>query len=1115
MQKGKVAGGIVLLILGCGLGVAGFLTNGYLQGQVTAGIPTVLSTIRTDVVPDIQADVYDQVPSTLGTVESGLVGTVTTAENPIVTANAISEVVDGVAAALPALVTEHETPSTLLTINSTLVGTIIAAEDPIVTANAISEVIAGLEAALPALVTEQETPSTLLTINATLVGMIIAAENPIITANVINTIINDVAGHIGQAAALDAYFNDPTFSTDTGVNLVLPGFSGISEQNGTGALGFSAASESFTLYGNATVPGWLSDLSLGSGVTHFLTTYESATTSAAQTAMATAWGASWGLLTALYCYLVLYMFASFVPTFAPTYLAGIGFATWPAYAQFLFYEQWANATLIPAGIGTLPGESALTGFEAGIPTATNLLTVQCQALWDPTSTSTFVNSAGLSSLWVPALSGDLTAIGNLESTFPFLSVGSNMTIMLTWLGNFMTNIFPILFEAQEGMTLAAYCIPLAWSYYFNDPTFSTDTGAPFEGISEQNGTGPLGFSTAAESFTLYGGSGIPGWLSDLSLGSGVTYFLTTYSSATTSAERTAMETTWSASWSQLTALYYYLVPYMFVTVVPLVVPSYLASQGYLTWSAYAQALFYEQWANATLIPAGIGTLPGESALTGFEAGLPTATGLIMTQCEDLWNPTSTSTFVNPTGLSTLWVPALSHNSAAIASLMTTFGLNTANMTMLLTWLGRFMNSIFPLLFEAQEHMTLAAYCIPLAWSYYFTDPTFSTDTGAPFMGIDEQIGTALSFSTQTENFTLYGNSSVSGWLSDLDLGSGVTYFLNTYASVTTLAAQAAMESAWGANWSTLTALYSYLENYMFSHIVPAVEPGYVASLGYSSWSAYSQSLFYTQWANGTVITAGVGTIEPALTGFEVGLPTATNLLATQCQGLWDSTSTSTFVNSTGFSSLWAPALSGNLTAISTLKSTFGLNAANMTMLLTWLGRFNSTIYPLLVQANYGMTIPDLSLALFYEQWANGTGLSLGPTGLGSVSSGLTGFEIGLPTATGLSLAQCQALWNENNPTSLLNSTGSAMWQSAASNPTGAMATLLQQAYGLTNTQMSAMLAWVPHFRTTVAAAESSEIKDVNTYGPYLQWGGLAVGIVLFVIGLVVLGLGFRKKVGSR
>ncbi|HMF30202.1 MAG TPA: hypothetical protein VKK79_02215, partial [Candidatus Lokiarchaeia archaeon] len=54
MSSGKIIGSIVVVILGCALIPAGFLTNNYLQGQVTAGIPQVLSGIRNATVPQIE-----------------------------------------------------------------------------------------------------------------------------------------------------------------------------------------------------------------------------------------------------------------------------------------------------------------------------------------------------------------------------------------------------------------------------------------------------------------------------------------------------------------------------------------------------------------------------------------------------------------------------------------------------------------------------------------------------------------------------------------------------------------------------------------------------------------------------------------------------------------------------------------------------------------------------------------------------------------------------------------------------------------------------------------------------------------------------------------------------
>ena len=87
-------------------------------------------------------------------------------------------------------------------------------------------------------------------------------------------------------------------------------------------------------------------------------------------------------------------------------------------------------------------------------------------------------------------------------------------------------------------------------------------------------------------------------------------------------------------------------------------------------------------------------------------------------------------------------------------------------------------------------------------------------------------------------------------------------------------------------------------------------------------------------------------------------------------------------------------------------------------MIHWLDNFITNLTPVLFETEPGPTINELATLAFYEQWSNGTiyGEVFLPDGfLGEFNSSYAGapyFEVGLPTASNLTLTECLALWDE-------------------------------------------------------------------------------------------------------
>ncbi|MFX0030496.1 MAG: hypothetical protein ACFE8B_14895, partial [Candidatus Hermodarchaeota archaeon] len=535
-------------------------------------------------------------------------------------------------------------------------------------------------------------------------------------------------------------------------------------------------------------------------------------------------------------------------------------------------------------------------------------------------------------------------------------------------------------------------LALTLEYFFNDPVWNATTLgglSPIEGISEWAGFGNLTYTAFAQNTLMYTGvsmpsiADIPGLLTDLELGLGILTFLEVFTQTGNPLVNASMQGYYNVTWTQLSVMAGYLSTYMF----PIIVPGFLGT----TPELLAPPFFYNQWANGTSLPGAIDLsllvddVP--SGTYGAEAGIPIPTNITLPICIDLWNDTIPQTFVNDTGIMT-WIAAAMGNTTLQTLLITTFSLSPAQLTILFGWLDNFINTLTPVLVEAETSLTM------------------------------NQIAT---------------------------------------------------------------------------------------------------SAFYEQWANGTIFgeivlpNGFLGELDASLAGapyFEVGLPIASNLSIPECIALWNESGSNTFIDGDSFQNTWLPAMQGDIAAQTAIIVDFGISAGELTILLAWLGAFIG-INPItgraadVLEYEYGQTLTQIATFAFFEQWANGTilGKTILPNGfLGEIDASLAGapyFEAGLPTASGLSIAECIALWNESGSNTFIDGDGfQNTWLPAMQGDTTAQTAIIGD-FGISTGELFALLTWLGAFvgvdPATGRAAQLIEIEygqtltEIATTAFYEQW----------------------------
>ena len=395
---------------------------------------------------------------------------------------------------------------------------------------------------------------------------------------------------------------------------------------------------------------------------------------------------------------------------------------------------------------------------------------------------------------------------------------------------------------------------------------------------------------------------------------------------------------------------------------------------------------------------------------------------------------------------------------------------------------------------------------PAAKEQFFNSPTFQADYGYTTpQGVsdyyDTQMGDPdavnLSYTVTAQNNLLYGVGPLPGLITDLELGMGLLGYMELYINVSlgdqTL--NATMQTFYNATWSQLEALAGYISNYLWDDVVKSkYSPPYTIE-------QYAGLVFYSQWANGSVVEGGIDlslfkdTLPEDTFGLEAGVPNPTNITIPTCMDLWDDSNSFSFVNDSGIL-VWVGAMQLNVTLQGYLIGAFSLTGDQLTILLGWLGNFMTNLVPLLLFDETGYTVPELAQLAFYEQWANGTiqGAAVLPDGflseLSAAFAGVPFFEVGLPSPSGLSLTETMNLWDEANAYTFVNMDGILVWLGAVTNTS--LQTTLITTFGISAGELTALLTWLGAFLTVrvpqlIEYETGYTIPELAQLSFYEQW----------------------------
>ena len=550
--------------------------------------------------------------------------------------------------------------------------------------------------------------------------------------------------------------------------------------------------------------------------------------------------------------------------------------------------------------------------------------------------------------------------------------------------------------------------------WFND-TMWVDPNTGWPGLANYTGVGNFTWDARAnlywygmlstifddlEAYLPYGDleSYIPGLIMDLVTGDGVAQFLKGYGAAwytmtywvgdpSQYALYAAMTTEYNATWAQLTAVNDYINamiagPYV----------SGLFSYRYGVSVAHAIDYgFYMQWANASFSSTGfdLGGFKGIEAGVNHLNGTPTPTNISLAQCQALWDPLNPLSFTNDSGIY-VWAGALQSDPTALAALAA-FGLTSAQLNLVLNWLGYVLTTVTPIVVLATQSKTttqIATLGVLEQWANVtifgdvvvpggFLAEIDSSFSGAPYFEIGLPNASGLAFDTTSDLWDpleddtfIYGPSFQSMWLPAMQ-GNPTS--------------QDAIIAAFGMSPAELTAILTWMG--AFLGLDPST--GRAAQvLAYNYGQTITQiatAAFYEQWSNGTIngiVALPDGFLAervPPVYGppyFEIGLSFAATLTLAQCAALWNVNSEYSLVTVSGVHK-WYKAAEGNTMYTTLATQNGGLNFIQMSAILEWLPEFRDVIVNILAEddKNLPMEPYDLGQTLAISLGAGGGALA--------------------------------------------------------------------------------------------------------------------------------------------
>ena len=585
---------------------------------------------------------------------------------------------------------------------------------------------------------------------------------------------------------------------------------------------------------------------------------------------------------------------------------------------------------------------------------------------------------------------------------------------------------------------------------------------------------------------------------------------------------------------------------------------YGATVEELSWRA-----FYELWANGTalglsLYPDGMDFgefMPDEFPIgtTGFEVGVPTPTGMSLELIEALWDETNDYSLTNIDGIK-VWFRAYTsqEDKDEVLNEFSSLGLDNAMMDMILDWLWdgptSFSQGLLPTLIDSNlgfgmEIPDLAKVILYELWANgtalglnlfpggmdfgEFMPDEFPIGTTGFEIGVPLPTGMTIesveALWDENNEYSLLNMNGMGLWLEAYTDDDMKATLMNTF-NLSPEQAQMILDWLWDGPTSFSQGLLpTLIESDM----------GIGAPL-----SELPEILLYELWANGTamglVLYPGgmdFGVFMPdyfpiGTTGFEVGSKTPTGLSIDQIEALWDQYNEYSLTNMTGIERWLEAFTDGDVKA--TLNSIFDLTVDQTQMILDWLWdgptSFSQGLLPTLLESElgYNMTLKEFAKVLMLEQWANGTimGMIMFEGGIdfhnfiSSLPKGSTGFEVGVPVPTNMSIESALLLWDTSNPYSLVKDI-SVWWNIGASGSTRYNTT--RDANLLDDVTMDMILEWLPRFKNdlmpVLAQYEMGLPMDTTALGSTIQIGGMIVGAI--AIGLASTGLVSNRIVSRK
>lgn len=665
-SKSKLIIGIVILAVGAGLIPTGLIANDYLRDEVYDGVPEAMTKIKRDALPGLM----EQIPV-------------------LATPEVLLGVQAEATAGLEPMVALLGTPQALLGMRDEINASIPGLIDVVTTANIISTSLAWADFTYGA-------------------------------GNGSEYLFNDVAYVDGWAflQGVTNFINSSIFPTtnmsytpSAQQNLLYNGF-------------FDAIIDGYyTVYGfPSPVSGLISDLDMGTGIGDFLTYYWTAdyfgnysgtnmvfVDTYPADAMVSGYGASWWQLSAI-AYWLDFIFTYYVPT-----------AFWNAYQITVaeavangFYIQWANGTLVPNGVDL----GGYKGYEAGIPAPTNISLSTSMALWNASNPLSFVNETGIK-VWAAAMQLDPAALLALGV---FGLTPTQLTMVLSWLGNFINNVTPALIYDTYAMTLTDIATPLFYEQWANgtimgsaelpggflaeiDASFA---GAPYIEAGLPNATG-LSLMEAMDLWDSWEDMAFtnPDGFEDVWLPA----------MAGDTGNYTALTTEFGISNDELDDLLGWLAALIDLAGDPATgrVAKIIEFKEGVSIEVIATLAVYEQWANGTIngeeiLPEGFLSRrdPPIYGPPYFELGLMYPVIITEAQVLALWDTTSPYSLLTVSGVHK-WYSAKAGNTIYVELQDENGGLNDIQMGAILKWLPQFRDIIVNKLAKDDRDLPMRPY----------------------------------------------------------------------------------------------------------------------------------------------------------------------------------------------------------------------------------------------------------------------------------------------------------------------------------------------------------------------------------------------------------------------